>query len=80
MTFTERKIENGFEYFVEDLFGEMTFTSKEKLSPATLDSCVLQLLKTEIDKGIIKDEKNNNDISFYYNKMPKWLDDNENNQ
>lgn len=52
MIYTEKKTLNGWEYFNEDLYGETTIKSKNKLAPNTLDEIVCKLvMEKKIKKG-----------------------------
>jgi len=75
MIFSEQKRTEDFLYKTEDVFGEVELTSKIRLTPAILDSCVLRLMKGDLITGVIRDDKNNNDISFKFSPASPWSED-----
>jgi hypothetical protein len=80
MIFTYKEEKGGFVYMTEDFVGKVKLKSKKRLTPALLDSCVLRLSNMESGTGTFKDEKNNNDIEFEFQRSEIWEDDLEDNK
>lgn len=70
MTYQEKKTEDGFEYFNQDLYGKTTIWSKEKLTGEILDILVIDnIIAKHIKSGSI------NDIRFEAEFNKQWQDD-----
>jgi hypothetical protein len=82
MIFTYKEEKDGFTYECEDFIGKIKLKSKKRLAPAILDTCVLKLSNMSGGIGTFRDDKNNNDIAFEFEKTEVWseedLKDNEN--
>lgn len=79
MTFIEKKKENGYDYYCEDVFGKVEIDSPEKLKGEMLDEIVSVLLKVkspakevtgqyQIESGLLK---------YKLTKAPAWSEDEE---
>lgn len=78
MIFQEKKVEEGFEYKVEDVFGVIELKSPEKLEGETLDSIVVILLKGP-NAGRVEGEVATpfGPLSYVFTRAPQWEDDDE---
>jgi hypothetical protein len=79
MIFTYKEENKIHTYGFQDFIGKGTLKSKKRLAPALLDTCVLKLSNMESGNGIFKDEKNNNDIEFEFQRSEVWEDLEDNN-
>lgn len=76
MKFLEKKLDDGFEYFVEDIFGEMTITSKGlQLKVETLDLIVSSVLQSGKTSGDITPK-----VSFSFKKRIQWEEEEDTKQ
>jgi hypothetical protein len=72
MYYAEKKTEEGYEYFNEDLYGNATIKSKNKLSPDILDQIICEMvMDRKIKKGHTKD------LSFTAEFKSQWEDEKE---
>lgn len=69
-------IEHNFEYKCEDLFGEATITSINKLDGETLDELVCDIIMA---KQLKKGHTPNYEIDFQAKFKSQWKDDEDNN-
>ncbi len=74
MVFQEKKIQSGYSYFIEDVFGEVLIKSPEKLTGELLDSIISLLLKQNSTAQKISGEVklDNGLVSYEFNKAPMW--------
>jgi hypothetical protein len=77
MVFQEKELETGgYEYKVQDVFGEMIFTSDIKLSGDKLDGMVSLLLRqghnAETVQGEVKHDTGT--VTYKFTKEPQWAD------
>jgi hypothetical protein len=79
MIFTYKEENKIHQYEFQDFVGKGKLKSKIKLTPALLDSCVLRLSNMTTGTGTFKDEKNNNDIEFEFQRSEVWEDLEDNN-
>ena len=79
MIFAERKIESGFTYEVEDIFGTISIESDKKLTGDILDDMVLLLLRQNGNAAEMSGEVKHNDgiIKYTFKKRPLWEDEEE---
>lgn len=79
MIFQERKIETGYSYDVEDVFGTVHLESDVKLDGEKLDGVVVLLLRQNIRaeeiRGEVKFESGK--IIYIFKRAPTWTDDDE---
>jgi len=74
MIFSEQKINGVFLYRVKDVFGEMEFTSPDKLDAGKLDDVFMAVFTAHAKdgsgkiEGVIKDTK----INYKYIKKNQW--------
>ncbi len=76
MIFQEKKITDGYEYKVEEIFGTIVINSDIKLDGDTLDRMVSLLLtngsKAQVVSGEVKHDKGT--VSFTFTKEDAWSD------
>lgn len=79
MIFQERKLETGFTYDVEDVFGKIHIDSPTKLEPDILDEMVVLLLKRNLTAETITGEVKHKDgvVAYTFKRAPMWEDDKE---
>ncbi len=79
MIFAERKIESGFTYEVEDIFGTISIESDKKLTGDILDDMVLLLLRQNGNAGEISGEVKHDGgiVKYVFKKRPIWEKDEE---
>ncbi len=82
MIFQERKIETGFHYTVEDIFGVIDIESSTKLEPDILDEMVVVLLRQNLNAREISGEVKHGDgiVKYVFKPRPIWEDDDEKNK
>ena len=69
MLYQERKIEDGYHYTTEDVFGIIDLYSDTKLDKDTLDIFVVEILKISHPQGYI------NNVRFKYKGNDDWRED-----
>lgn len=76
MVFKEKKVDDGVEYEVEDVFGLINFhsTDRVKIEPKILDTIVLTIRRVDLEKGSIR-RQDDTDIEFTFKKAMEWEDD-----
>jgi len=76
MIFQEKKLESGYEYKVEDVFGEIVFTSDIKLDGDKLDGMVSLLLgqsgNAETVTGTVRHDLGS--VEYTFTKASLWGD------
>lgn len=79
MLFAEKKITDGFNYWTEDVFGEVTIDSTVKLDGKMLDKITMLILKQEPGAETVKGEVRHDDgvVSYTLKRAPQWQDDDE---
>lgn len=79
MLFTEKKINNGFEYWTEDVFGVVKLESSARLGKEELDLIISFLSKCKDHSQTIQGEVALKDsrISYEFIKRPIWNDDDD---
>ncbi len=79
MIFQEKKIENGYIYEVEDVFGNISIESDTKIKGDILDDMVVLLLKKNLSAEIINGEIKHKDgvVKYTFKRAPIWSEDEE---
>jgi hypothetical protein len=79
MLFAEKKIENGYTYEVNDVFGSIQIESEKQLEGKLLDEIVGVLLRKNLRAQIIsgKVENGGSKIKYKFVKAPQWSDDDD---
>ena len=76
MIFQERKVESGYHYKCEDIFGEVEITAPEQLDKDTLDDLIVFLLEqktsAELLTGSVKIEAGT--VAYTFKRRPIWED------
>ncbi len=79
MLFQERKIETGYHYKVEDVFGTVDIESPTKLTPDLLDDMVVLLLGQKLSakevSGSVKHESG--EVTYKFVKADMWSEPEE---
>jgi hypothetical protein len=76
MLFAEKKITDGFNYWTEDVFGEVTIDSNLKLDAKMLDRITLLILKQEPGAETVNGEVRHDKgvVSYTLKRAPQWAD------
>jgi len=76
MIFQEKKVEEGWEYKIEDVFGVMDFYCDEKIPVDVLDDMVLLLLRQNLSAHVVKGEVKTDQgiVRYNFTKEPQWGD------
>lgn len=74
MLYQEKKIETGFTYDVEDIFGKIHIESSTKLGPDLLDDLVVELIKQNTTAETISGEVKHSGgvVKYNYTRAPLW--------
>lgn len=74
MIFQEKKIENGYHYKVEDIFGVVEMTANTKLDKELLDDMVVHLLAQNIQAETVTGKVSAGDttVEYVFKKAPIW--------
>ena len=74
MIFQEKKVEEGWEYKIQDVFGVMEFYSDEKIPVDVLDDMVLLLLRQNLSALVVKGEVKTEQgiVRYTFTKEPQW--------
>jgi len=74
MIFQEKKVEEGWEYKINDVFGVMEFYSDEKIIVDVLDDMVLLLLRQNLSALVVKGEVKTEQgiVRYTFTKEPQW--------
>jgi len=78
MIFQEKKEVEGFSYKVEDVFGEMTLESLEKLDAEKLDEIFMAIMTASKGAGsaeTIKGSIESIGLDYTFKKASQWLDE-----
>lgn len=71
MIFVEKKLEKGYNYSIEEIFGKLFIESPIQLDGKLLDLIVQKVLKANVKNLII-----NQNIKVTYEPRTNWDDDN----
>lgn len=76
MIFQEKKVPEGYEYKVEDVFGVMEFYSDTKIDVSVLDDMVLLLLRQNLSALTVNGEVKHDQgtVRYTFTKEPIWGD------
>ena len=76
MIFQEKKVEEGWEYKINDVFGVMDFYCDEKIPVDVLDDMVLLLLRQNLSAHVVKGEVKTDQgiVRYNFTKEPQWGD------
>jgi hypothetical protein len=76
MIFQEKKVEEGWEYKINDVFGVMDFYCDEKIPVDVLDDMVLLLLRQNLSAHVVKGEVKTDQgiVRYTFTKEPQWGD------
>ena len=74
MIFQEKKVDQGWEYKIEDVFGVMDFYCDEKIPVDVLDDMVLLLLRQNLSAHVVKGEVKTDQgiVRYNFTKEPQW--------
>ena len=74
MIFQEKKVEEGWEYKINDVFGVMDFYCDEKIPVDVLDDMVLLLLRQNLSAHVVKGEVKTDQgiVRYTFTKEPQW--------
>ena len=74
MIFQEKKVEEGYEYKVEDVFGVVVIKSDAQLDASTLDDMVLLLLRQSTNAAIVNGtvKHDRGTVRYTFTKEPQW--------
>lgn len=79
MIFAERKVERGYTYDVEDVFGTIHIESPDKLEPDLLDDMVVLLLKQNLSAEVVEGEVQHKGgtVRYRFQKAKQWDEDDD---
>ena len=80
MLFREQKIETGWQYDIDDVFGSAWIKSSQKLDADTLDSLIMVIMKHEPGAGEVNgsvEVTEDHTITYYLKRTPIWSEDDE---
>lgn len=79
MIFQEKKVEDGYEYKIEDVFGVIDIKSDQQLEADTLDGMVLLLMRQDKGAGQIRGsvQHETGSVDYTFTRAPQWEEDDE---
>ena len=74
MIFQEKKVEDGYEYKIDDVFGTIEMWSSIKLDADILDDVVLLLLRQSTNAAIVNGtvKHDRGTVRYTFTKEPQW--------
>lgn len=76
MIFQEKKVEDAWEYKVEDVFGVIVINSDAQLDASILDDMVVLLLRQNLNAETVNGsvQHDNGTVKYTFTKEPQWGD------